>query len=53
MKQVFDFPEPIYNLRSEATQFRRGNIKTTLWHPVCQIPRTSGKGHMVPQNIKN
>ena len=29
MKQVFDFQEPYYNLRSETNQFRRENIKTT------------------------
>ena len=28
MKQVFDFHEPYYNLCSETSQFRRGNIKT-------------------------
>ena len=28
-KQVFDFQEPYYNLRSETSQLRRGNIKTT------------------------
>ena len=29
MKQVFDFQEPYYDLRSETSQFRRENIKTT------------------------
>ena len=29
MKQVFDFQESYYNLRSQASQFRRENIKTT------------------------
>ena len=29
MKQVFDFQEPYYNLRSETSEFRRENIKTT------------------------
>ena len=28
MKQVFDFQEPYYNLRSKTSQFRRENIKT-------------------------
>ena len=28
MKQVFDFQEPHYNLRSETSQFRRENMKT-------------------------
>ena len=29
MKQVFDFQEPYYNLRSETSQFRRENMKIT------------------------
>ena len=29
MKQVFDFSEPYYNLRSETSQFKKENIKTT------------------------
>ena len=29
MKQVFDFQEPYYNLRSQTSQFRKENIKTT------------------------
>ena len=29
MKQVFDFQEPYYSLRSETSQFRRENTKTT------------------------
>ena len=29
MKQVFDFQEPCFNLRSETSQFSRENIKTT------------------------
>ena len=29
MKQVFDFQEPYYNVRSETSQFRRENMKTT------------------------
>ena len=29
VKQVFDFQDPYYNLRSETSQFRRENIKTT------------------------
>ena len=28
MKQVFDFQEPYYNLRSKTSQFRKENIKT-------------------------
>ena len=31
MKQVFDFQEPYYNLRSETSQFKRENIKTTQY----------------------
>ena len=30
-KQVFDFLEPYYNLRSQTSQFRRENLKTTLY----------------------
>ena len=29
MKQVFDFQEPYYDLRSETSQFRKENTKTT------------------------
>ena len=29
MRQVFDFQEPYYSLRSETSQFRRGNMKST------------------------
>ena len=29
MKQVFDFQEPYYNLRSDTSQFRRRNMKST------------------------
>ena len=31
MKQVFDFQKPYYNLRSDTSQFRRKNIKTTYY----------------------
>ena len=53
MKQVFDFQEPYYNLRSETSQFRRENIKTT--HYGIQSVKILGPriGAMVPQNIKN
>ena len=48
MKQVFDFQEPYNNLRSETSQFRRENIKTT--HYDIQSVKLWA---MVPQNIKN
>ena len=48
MKQVFDFQEPYYNLRSETSQFRRKNIKTT--HYGIQSVKLWA---MVRQNIKN
>ena len=53
MKQVFDFQEPYYNLRSETSQFRRENIKTT--HYGIQSVKFLGPKIwvMVPQNIKN
>ena len=53
MKQVFDFQEPYYNLRSETSQFRRENIKTT--HNDIQSVKFLGPKiwSMVPQNIKN
>ena len=53
MKQVFDFQEPYYNLRSETSQFRRENIKTT--HYGIQSVKFLGPKiwAMVPQNIKN
>ena len=51
--QVFDFQEPYYNLRSETTQFRRENIKTTYYD--IQSVKFLGPTTwvMVPQNIKN
>ena len=53
MKQVFDFQEPYYNLRSETSQFRRENIKTT--HYGIQSAKFLGPKiwAMVPQSIKN
>ena len=53
MNQVFDFLEPYYNLRSETSQFRRENIKTT--HYRIQSVKFVGPKiwAMVPQNIKN
>ena len=53
MKQVFDFQEPHYNLRSETSQLRRENIKTT--HYSIQSVNFLGPKiwAMVSQNIKN
>ena len=53
MKQVFDFQEPYYNLRSETSQFRRENIKAT--HYGIQSVKFLGPKiwAMVPQNVKN
>ena len=53
IKQVFDFREPYYNLRSETSQFRRENIKTI--HYGIQSVKFRGPKiwAMVPQNIKN
>ena len=52
MKQVFDFQEPYDNLRSDTSQFRRENIKTT--HYGIQSVKFLGPKIwcMVPQNIK-
>ena len=53
MKQVFDFQEPYYNLRSETSQFKRENIKTSNYG--IQSVKFLGPKicAMVPQNIKN
>ena len=50
---MFHFQEPCYNLRSETSQFRRENVKTT--HLVIQSVKFLGFKiwTMVPQNIKN
>ena len=52
MKQVFDFQEPYDNLRSDTSQFRRENIKTT--HYGIQSVKFPGPKIwvMTPQNIK-
>ena len=53
MKHVLDFQEPYYNLHSETSQFRRGNIKTTHYgiHSVKFLgPKIWA---MVPQNNKD
>ena len=53
MKQIFDFQEPYYNLRSETSHFRREKIKTT--HYGIESVNFIGPKiwAMVPQNIKN
>ena len=53
MKQVFDFQEPYYNLRSETSQFKRESIKTTRYD--IQSVKYPGPKiwAIVPQNIKN
>ena len=53
MKQVFDFQDPYFNLRSEISQFRKENIKTT--HYGIQSVKFLGPKIWVlaPQNIKN
>ena len=53
MKQVFNFQEPYYNLRSDTSQFRRENIKTTNYG-IQSVKFLRPKiWAMVPQNIKN
>ena len=53
LKQVFDFQQPYYKLRSEISQFRRENTKIT--HYGIQSVKFLGPEiwAMVPQNIKN
>ena len=53
MKQVFDFQEPHYNLRSETSQSRRESINTT--HYGIESVKFLGPKvwAIVPQNIKN
>ena len=53
MKQVFAFQQPYYKLRSEISQFRRENTKTT--HYGIQSAKFLGPKiwAMEPQNIKN
>ena len=53
MKQVFDFQEPYYNLRSETSQFRRENIKTTRFGIKSFKFLGPKMWVMVPQNIRN
>ena len=53
MKEVFEIQNPAYNFRSEATHFKRENVKTT--HYGIQSVRYLGPKiwDMVPNNIKN
>ena len=53
MKQVFDFQKPYNYLRSETSQFRGENIKTT--HYGIQSVKFPGPKiwAMIPQNSKN
>ena len=53
MKQVFERQNPAYNFRSEATYFKRENVKTT--HYGIQSVRYLGPKiwDMVQNNIKN
>ena len=52
MKEVFEIQNPAYNFRSEATHFKRENVKTT--HYGIQSVRYLGPKiwDMVPNNIK-
>ena len=51
MKEAFEIKEPHDNLRSEASHFKRENIKST--HYAIQSVRHLGPkmGNIVPQNI--
>ena len=52
-KQVFDFQELYYNLRSETSQFRKENLKTADYG-IQSVEFLGPKiWTMVPQNIKN
>ena len=53
MKEVFEKQNPAYNFRSEATHFKRENVKTT--HYGIQSVRLLGPNiwDMVPNNIKS
>ena len=53
MKEVFEIQNPTYNFRSEASHFKRENVKTT--HYGIQSERHLGPKiwDMVPNNIKN
>ena len=53
MTEVFEIQNPAYNFRSQATHFKRENVKTTR----CGIQSVRYLGpkiwDMVPSNIKN
>ena len=53
MKEVFEIQNPAYNFRSEATHFKRENVKTT--HHGIQSVRYLGPKiwDTVPNNVKN
>ena len=52
MTEVFEIKEPHYNLRSEASHFKKENIKTT--HHGIQPARHLGPKiwNIVPQNVR-
>ena len=52
MTEVFEIKEPHYNLRSEASHFKRENVKST--HYGIQSMRHLGPKiwNIVPQNIR-
>ena len=52
MTKVFEIKEPNYNLRSEASHFKRENVKST--HSGTQFVRHFGPKiwNTVPQNIR-
>ena len=52
MKEIFEIKEPHYNLRSEASHFKRENVKST--HYGIQSVRHLGPKiwNIVPQNIR-
>ena len=53
MKEVFEMPNPAYNFRSEATHFKRENVKTTYYDIKSLRCLESKIWDMVPNNIKN
>ena len=52
MTEVFEINEPPYNLRSEASHFKRENVKST--HCGIQSVRYLGSKiwNIIPQNIR-
>ena len=50
MKEVFEIQNPAYNFRSEATPFKRGNVKATkLLYSVGKVFRTKNLGYSAKQ----